>query len=338
MIAGFYIFKNYQVEKEYKVYTITFKDTYFYIGITFKELNVRLREHYLKPISPAMKLFLSNTKPENIRVDVIAKGLSRREAELKEASEIRSIYNAGWKERLLNVYRGGHRMTDSLGASLNKTQADKNVKKWTIYGDLNGQTPHIVHKPDYKPRCPNCDQIKPLSEFDKDGSKGSGHRSWCKECTIKSRKELKIENLKRNQKLYQCDIDKFPVGTKVCSKCKKEKPNNSFTLNWSSKQVIRSLCKSCECVRKSNYYHKYKNRQFERVPDDTPVECTACKIIKLASEYRTVSVNRKGISYVCYPCESKRNRENYKKRRDLQKQVSKSNNFNSCIKRKSMQI
>ena len=184
-------------DQEYKVYIITFKDFYFYIGITKKELNVRLRQHYLKPISPAMKLFLSNTMPENISVEVIVEGLSRKEAEAREQKEIQSIYNGGWKERLLNVYRGGHHMVDSLGASLNKTQADENVKKWTIYGDLEGQTPHIVHKPDYKPRCPNCDQIKPLSEFSKDKAKGCGHRSWCKVCTTEARKSYKIANYRR---------------------------------------------------------------------------------------------------------------------------------------------
>jgi hypothetical protein len=30
--------------------------------------------------------------------------------------------------------------------------------------------------------CPQCGEVKPLSEFARDATKSSGHKSWCRQC------------------------------------------------------------------------------------------------------------------------------------------------------------
>lgn len=99
--------------------------------------------------------------------------------------------------------------------------------------------------------CNKCKTEKDVSLFNKRYDSASGIRSICKECVLnysKSKRKLKIK-LEEEVKI-----------SKVCSKCKLDKPFSQYGKNKSSKYGITSSCKECENEYKRNNIEKIRLR------------------------------------------------------------------------------
>jgi hypothetical protein len=81
-------------------------------------------------------------------------------------------------------------------------------------------------------RCTKCDQIKSLSEFNKDSNTRDGLRYWCKNC-------VKLSNA------YTSDR----TDKKKCTKCKRVKILSDFGKRTASNDGLNTRCKAC--VKKS---------------------------------------------------------------------------------------
>lgn len=89
-------------------------------------------------------------------------------------------------------------------------------------------------------RCAKCKQIKPISEFYKHPNRGRpGFRGNCKECEAKK--------YYRHNGMKCVMTEAFAAKTKICKRCKTEKPISDYYVNPRSKDGLQYTCKKCEC-------------------------------------------------------------------------------------------
>ncbi len=92
------------------------------------------------------------------------------------------------------------------------------------------------------------------------------------------------------------------MKTKVCSRCKQEKPVDMFYRNRSRKDGYAIYCVSCEAE-----YRKEWNKRRERVSVDRKT-CNKCGVNKPASEFFSDRDKVDGLTTFCKPCKLKSNR------------------------------
>ena len=109
--------------------------------------------------------------------------------------------------------------------------------------NVNNNTTPIISK-----MCTNCNQIKPLTEFNKNKLTSDGLQFSCKLCQSFKRKHFQDYNKQINANKIYNEND-----VKTCSKCKQSKPITNFSKNKTRSDVLLHICKSCECIVRNNY-------------------------------------------------------------------------------------
>lgn len=93
-------------------------------------------------------------------------------------------------------------------------------------------------------RCSKCKQWLPKEDFNKKQSAKDGLQSTCRYCKKIDSIERKLK--KKDDKPKKEDFMK--QGSKVCSKCKKEKSYDEFHLYYEKrrkKYIYKSACREC---------------------------------------------------------------------------------------------
>jgi hypothetical protein len=143
-------------------------------------------------------------------------------------------------------------------------------------------------------KCPKCQLVKAMSEFNKDSSKANGHESRCRKCKYDDDKAIKDK--KRQQTHNQ-------VENKTCTKCCDVLPASMFNKDAYSKDGLKSMCKSCySSIRKQSIM---KSKQYDYATLVKEKHCKKCDLVKPISEFST---NRKSVdnySYICKDCTPK---------------------------------
>jgi uncharacterized protein (DUF983 family) len=90
--------------------------------------------------------------------------------------------------------------------------------------------------------CTGCGEGKELNEFHVQSSRPDGHRSICKACTLKTKKERKGDAEAELNRLIRSSIITenrllAPLGKKLCSKC--HRPSGRLEL------LIYGECDAC---------------------------------------------------------------------------------------------
>lgn len=89
-------------------------------------------------------------------------------------------------------------------------------------------------------RCGHCNQVKPVSEFNKQKSTINGYYCWCKQC-VKKRKETLPQ---RSVEEILADPESY-TKTKMCNQCKQVKTLSEFHVHKGVKDGHRCICKQC---------------------------------------------------------------------------------------------
>ena len=128
-------------------------------------------------------------------------------------------------------------------------------------------------------RCPKCQVIKGMGDFECDDSTDDGRHEHCKQCIIESRQVV--------------------ITHKACSKCKVDKPTERFGINELSNDGYNSQCKAC-----NSQYVKSKRKRKKRKPrKPTHKTCPMCKAKKRVAEFYLIKKTGRFSAY-CRPCMS----------------------------------
>ena len=126
-----------------------------------------------------------------------------------------------------------------------------------------------------KKLCTKCGEEKDLGSFPNEAKRKDGKYPWCKPCLSAHRKER-----------YTKTPRKFWIEQKVCSKCKKWKPRNSFRKYAGNNLHYR--CISCEDLEA---FHA----------ENGVAECSSCKVAKPYSDFYKSKL--KNTSKQCISCQ-----------------------------------
>jgi hypothetical protein len=89
-------------------------------------------------------------------------------------------------------------------------------------------------------RCPDCDQGKPLTDFDLGAHSSVGRHPYCRVCRRRPEKAWRQAN--RQRYLSRAAVGE---GTKVCRLCRAEKPLTSFYGRVGTRDGRFSACREC---------------------------------------------------------------------------------------------
>lgn len=103
-------------------------------------------------------------------------------------------------------------------------------------------------------RCPHCEVIKHLEEFNRDKRRADGRYPICKVC-------YRVYMRSRYKPKPSRSPSGVPVGHKWCSKCDHIKPHDEFYKNKGKKSGLHSYCKSCNAER----LDKYRQENAEQI-------------------------------------------------------------------------
>lgn len=152
------------------------------------------------------------------------------------ASYIASNWNEQELAYLREHYEDGpltsQQIADHLGRSLCATKAKASkiglkYKSKARYGDGTKQ-------------CTRCKALLPYEEFYTNNKNKDGYDCACKTC----------EALRGAKKREVAKKNKLLPATKVCCRCKIEKPNTEFYKSSINATGLGSWCKACEYIRK----------------------------------------------------------------------------------------
>ena len=101
------------------------------------------------------------------------------------------------------------------------------------------------------------------------------------------------------------------VETKICSKCKREKPRNCFSKDTRAADGLQCHCKECQ-----SYEHKkLRERDIERDIPETK-KCRDCNKVLPASDFYKNKVNSDGLAPKCKTCHNASSLEYSRKKPD----------------------
>lgn len=187
--------------------------------------------------------------------------------------------------------------------------------------------------------CCKCEQLKPISEFNKDKSKKHGFTYRCKDCISSARRTGRKPNsaartaqISEYMKLRHA-VARAPVlalmaeEKKACTKCKEIKSLSLFTKDAGQPRGYRSSCKDCNRAYYNRvareYFHANKEKisskaiwynrksQFgltrEKYFEVLSSQNNACAICKKASDKMRVDHNHETGKFrglLCHKCNS----------------------------------
>lgn len=124
---------------------------------------------------------------------------------------------------------------------------------------------------EFSKKCPVCEKVKPVSEFNRNKAKPDGIESWCRNCNRKTsdpeilakldqrqtRRHLDFENRLRYRPRILIEdelpaVDDSVILVKKCSKCEEVKPLASFYKNRIRKDGHEGYCKICSKARRAD--------------------------------------------------------------------------------------
>ena len=152
--------------------------------------------------------------------------------------------------------------------------------------------------------CSICKEEKDLTAYHHSKTGKWNRHSMCNECKrIKNREG-------RLNKIINTEED-TTVISRVCTKCKKDKPLDEF---YNTKYgLYGKLAKCIECCKEDGKLERAKrkkNKPEQYIPKDMQ-KCTGCKKIKPVSEYHKNSYAVQGISCRCKECVNKKSKTIY---------------------------
>jgi len=101
--------------------------------------------------------------------------------------------------------------------------------------------------------CADCKQEKEVSLFYTAKDKKSGYASHCKECTSRRRRALRDKRL----------LEGFDTPEqKHCYSCGETKSKDCFAIASYSADGLRSVCKTCDVEKATNYRKTEKGREY----------------------------------------------------------------------------
>lgn len=146
--------------------------------------------------------------------------------------------------------------------------------------------------------CTKCKVEKPKTEFSKHPKTRDGLTSWCKLCTNGAAKKTRRANKLKNAN--GVDV----TGTKFCVKCKEEKPKVEFYKHPSSRDGLRSWCKSCERAADKETRRANKLKHVRGVDTAGTKVCSQCREEKKRTEFSVTLDSHDGLRAYCKECES----------------------------------
>ncbi len=145
--------------------------------------------------------------------------------------------------------------------------------------------------------CTRCGLEKQKEAFFSESRNRCGIRQPCKEC-LKTPKIL--------------------VASKVCGKCKNEKPIEEFTKNIANQDGRNTICRTCASERQKEYVENLKART--ELPAVIQKHCSACgEILPVSGFYRSKS-RIDGYTETCVACRDAKRTAEYKRNPDIYKQ------------------
>ena len=103
--------------------------------------------------------------------------------------------------------------------------------------------------------CIKCNQIKPLTDFNKDKSKSDGLHYICK-----SSQSIISKHYRDNYKQINANKIFNKNDVKVCWKCKLNKPLTDYQKNITNLDGLGYICNQCEFIKEKRY--RYNNKQI----------------------------------------------------------------------------
>jgi len=104
------------------------------------------------------------------------------------------------------------------------------------------------------------------------------------------------------------------MNTKICSKCKEEKPLEDFYKDNRKQGMFRSQCKICidkiEIERRKQYASNTHSKSISKK------KCAKCKEEKLSKEFYKIKSTKSGLSAYCISCLKDIASERYKKNKE----------------------
>lgn len=145
-------------------------------------------------------------------------------------------------------------------------------------------------------RCSRCQEIKEITEFHQDRSRGDGISTKCKKCEYECRKL-------RRQKLQNRPADEIPITiSKTCSKCGENKPVTQFYPELRNKDGYSQWCKLCNKKQGQAYHKKLAARSKSKIPSIQTKHCPKCGGVKPASEFYKSVGKVDGHATICIKC------------------------------------
>lgn len=144
--------------------------------------------------------------------------------------------------------------------------------------------------------CIECKTEKPKKEFYKSSSRADGLHHLCKSCARDINKKNYFANKSKSERAYDA------TGTKVCLKCKQEKPKSSFYKSPFRRDGLDSRCKSCAIDDNREKRRANRLKNASGIDMSGTKVCAKCKETKPKSEFGKNASTRDGLAYCCKQC------------------------------------
>lgn len=150
--------------------------------------------------------------------------------------------------------------------------------------------------------CSICRALKPLDAFYK---AGKGLRTECKDCTL-HKQRVKYQQ-EQNKKLTQLMLPPF-ISSKICTKCKYEKPIDEFVRG--NPYTLDGYSYRCgECLKEDA-----KKRSLKVIDQSLLKRCGRCRKEKALEQFPvSAGYGKHGRSSICNDCVGARWQENKEK-------------------------
>jgi hypothetical protein len=158
--------------------------------------------------------------------------------------------------------------------------------------------------------CSRCKIEKPISNFSK--LKNGNYHNYCSKCSSEKCKEYREKNKKITPPI---------ITSKICSKCKIEKPISEFVVESCLKSGYRGMCKECTSITNNKRQEKRIATGF--IKKETKI-CSSCKIEYPISNFSKRIALPDGLNIYCKYCEKlhRSNRiENFKNEGYIEKET-----------------
>lgn len=187
--------------------------------------------------------------------------------------------------------------------------------------------------------CSKCKIEKKKSEFSVKKAAKDGLRANCKACASIDGKRYHKENaIKRSLKgkarnKVISEMKKVIPTTKICGKCRIEKPSSEFNKNRSMIDGLQNNCSSCRRIQymndSDNICKKVRDRtkHYKKNPVPTPLSrvCRTCKIDKSSAEFDKCIGTKFNLSYQCKSCHKSHREKHQEKFSNWNKAYKKAN-------------